>query len=213
LFKLDKKGRLFNPRLSEEWREALNRSKEGKKNHDKRYTPDKPADATSINAECPEDDSSITTNTYTNTKTYTNKKQAKTVLEHVSSLSSDEAVSAPTPTPSPATRVAGKLVEVLRRDNLKPTTKTAWADQCENLVQQHGEATVLRVMDYALVQNPDGFWRGRIYAMKNFVRCFGTILEQANRGTGTRKAADPLAQRAASLQTGHDFGAIAKGDI
>jgi hypothetical protein len=51
-------------------------------------------------------------------------------------------------------------------------------------------------------------------AMKNFSRCFKTMLKQMEQGTaGTRQAIDPLAARAATLNTGHDFSAIAKGEL
>jgi hypothetical protein len=82
------------------------------------------------------------------------------------------------------------------------------------LVTKNGEATVLQVMNALLAENRDGFWRGRIFAMKNFVRCFTTMHKQFVRDAGTsRTAANPLAEHTASLKTGYDFSAIAKGDL
>jgi hypothetical protein len=51
--------------------------------------------------------------------------------------------------------------------------------------------------------------------MKNFARCFNSMLKQMNQNTtaGTRTTVDPLAARAASLSTGHDFSALAKGEL
>jgi hypothetical protein len=74
---------------------------------------------------------------------------------------------------------------------------------------------VTAVMRWALVDAPDGYWRAKVLAMKVFTRCFKTMLAQyksRDQKPGAA-AADPLAKRAASLATGHDFSALAKGDL
>ena len=161
------------------------------------------------------------TNTHTNTNTQTNKKKNQNHASHtsepVSANADSPSASSKTQTAGPteaAVRVAANLAAILGRDDLKTATKTAWAEQAEVLVTKNGEATVLQVMNALLADNPDGFWRGRVYAMKNLVRCFATMHKQFVRDAGkSRTAANPLAGQAASLQTGYDFSAIAKGDI
>jgi uncharacterized protein YdaU (DUF1376 family) len=221
-FETDDKGRFYNPRLLDEWKEALKRSKDGKNNAKKRWQENMPRHSGASATALPSQSQPNATNT--NTNTHTNKK-LKTMLTHTSGSESPNGVSVSAPSepqpPAPANnpslaavRVAEKLAEILGRTNLKPTTRVEWAKQSEILVTNHGEATVLQVMQSLLTDNRDGFWRGRILAMKNFVRCFTTMHKQMVRDAGTRKAtADPLAERAASLKTGHDFSALAKGDI
>ena len=114
-------------------------------------------------------------------------------------------------------RVAQKLAEVLGRSNLKSATMTAWAYQADVLLKTHSETTITAVMLWALADSSDGFWRAKILAMKIFSRCFKTMLAQyAERNNRTQKPAtttDALAERAASLRTGHDFSGLAKGDL
>jgi uncharacterized protein YdaU (DUF1376 family) len=209
-FQTDENGRLYNPRLLGEWNEALKRSKDGKNNAKKRWQDGMPRHSGGNGTAMPRHSQPIATNTNTNTHTNKTKNHEK----HASSSqpASDEALP---PAPSePAARVAQKLAAVLGRDNLKPTTAQAWAAQAEGIIAEHGEQAALDVIQFALVDNSDGFWRGRIYAMKNFVRSFSTMQSQMKRKvTEIRKKADPLAERAASLKTGHDFTAIAKGDL
>jgi len=211
--------RLVNPRLSEEFKQshkiAQGRINAGKLGAEARYgsgTASSGANGTA-SGKGVEHNINITEQ----------NKKPKTMQGHVSEseVASSSALLEPKtqgPASGPsdaAARVAEKLAAILGRDDLKPRTKIAWAEQVEVLVTAHGEKTVMDVMQYALVDNPDGFWRGRIYAAKNFVRCFNTVHKQAQRkDAGTRKAAaDPLVQRAASLQSGHDFSAMAKGDV
>jgi len=106
------------------------------------------------------------------------------------------------------------LAKLLGRENLKPATITAWAQQVEPLLAHTDEQTLLAAMTWALTDSADGFWRGRVFAMKNFVKSFNAIHQQFKRGQKSGKAAvDPLADRAASLKTGHDFSYLAKGDL
>ena len=217
-FEVDKEGRLFNVRLADEWKEALKRSKDAKNNAEKRWQEDMRRHSGGNAAALQGQSDANATNTNTNTQTKTNKKpQTMQAQVEVSSASNEALGSASLPNPCPseaAQRVAGKLAAILGRDNLKPGTKTAWAELAQALVDAHGEQKVVRVMQHHLVDSPNHFWRGRVMAMKNFSRCFNTMLNQMQQGTaGTRATIDPLAQRAASLQTGHDFSALAKGDL
>ena len=217
-FLMDKDGRLYNPRLSMEWQEALKRSKDAAKSANARWNkdmrPHSDRNATALPAQCDGNAKTEHNTTEQNTKT-------KTMQRHVSEPESADAVSSSasseTQTAGPtesAVRVAASLAAILGRDDLKPATKTAWAEQAEVLVTKHGEATVLQVMNALLADNRDGFWRGRVFAMKNFVRCFTTMHKQFVRDAGkSRAAANPLAEHTASLKTGYDFSAIAKGDL
>lgn len=211
-FSLDKDGRLYNPRLSMEWQEAVKRSKDAVKSANARWKnemrPHSDRTATALPAQCDG-------NAKTQHNTTPQNTTSKTMQTHVS-VSGSESVSAseskPTPTPA-AAKIAARLATILGREDLRPATVTAWAQQAEALVVNHGEQVVLDVMQFSLVDNADGFWRGRIYAMKNFKNCFNTIHQQMKRAGNSRKAADPLAQRAASLETGHNFSDMAKGDL
>src|SRR5206468_6200526 len=177
-FKLDKEGRLYKPRLLDEWKEAIKRSKDGKKAIQTRWEKkvrENNDRNTTVSASNNDRD---TTNTNTNTKTNKNLKTMQTQVG-VSSASNEASTPAPTETPNPgaseaAQRVAGKLAAILGRDNLKPGTKTAWAEQAQALVETHSEQTVMQVMQHHLVDSPNHFWRGRVMAMKNFARCFNT---------------------------------------
>jgi uncharacterized protein YdaU (DUF1376 family) len=208
-FKLDKEGRLYNPRLLDEWKEAIKRSKDGKKaiqtRWEKKVRQNNDRDTT---VSAPNNDS-ITTNTHTNTHTNTNKKLSEKPDTEAGSSVVDLIPALPS---EPATRVAQKLAEILGKRTLKPATVQKWAARAEGVTGEHGEQTVMAVMQWALVENPDGFWRGRIFGPETLSKCFKTMLSQS-KATPIRKAADPLAQRAASLQTGHDFTALAKGDL
>ncbi len=69
-FHLDEKGRLFNPRLRDEWEEALKRSEHGKNNATKRWMPrHSGANATALPSQCQPN--------ATNTNTNTNKNEEK----------------------------------------------------------------------------------------------------------------------------------------
>jgi uncharacterized protein YdaU (DUF1376 family) len=209
-FSVDKDGRLFNPRLLEEWNDAVKRSKDASKAAKKSHATGLRSQSRRSAAAMPTHSDSPAINI--NTNTHINK--TKTMQGHAEADSATDVASDSASPSQPARRVAEKLAETLGRANLKRETVTAWAKQAEGIVAAHGEQMVLHVIHSALVDSSDGFWRGRVYAMKNFVRCFNTMLEQVTRKTaGTRAAADPLAQRAASLQTGHDFSAIAKGEL
>jgi uncharacterized protein YdaU (DUF1376 family) len=210
-FLVDKDGRLYNPRLLDEWKDALKRSKDGinsaKARWDNGMRSHSGRTATALASQCG--------GNATNTNTNTNTNKSKTVQGHAS-LSESKASSASPSKPTPshgAVQLAAKLAATLGRQDLKPATLTAWAEQAEGLIASNGEETIHTVMEYAF-ESTDGFWRGRIYAMKNFVRCFKTMLKQSqqNKSAGKRSQ-DPLAQRAASLATGHDFSAMAKGDL
>jgi uncharacterized protein YdaU (DUF1376 family) len=224
-FETDSKGRLYNPRLGEEWANAQKRSKDAKKALSKRWnkgsgraTPVEPPNYGSDTTVLPPNYASDTTKT--KTKTNTNKK-LETVLPHTEASPATHvalaSASSESPAPGPTAAgvsVAQKLAAILGRDNLKPSTQTEWAEQADKLISAHGEQVVLDVMRHHLVESTDGFWRGRVLAMKNFARCFNTMHKQSKSKTaGTARSADPLAQRAASLQTGHDFTALAKGDL
>jgi uncharacterized protein YdaU (DUF1376 family) len=205
-FKTDKSGRLFNPRLLDEWKEAVKRSKDGKKAIAARWKKEH----TTVS---PSKNDSVTTNTNTNTNT----NKSKTVQTHAAISSSAEASSGAPSTPTApgesAARCAGELAKILGRDNLKPATLTAWAMQAESLLAHNEEKTLMAVMRWALVDSGDGFWRGRVFAMKNFVRSFNGMQKQFQSGQKRGAAADPLTARCASLSTGHDFSATAKGDL
>jgi uncharacterized protein YdaU (DUF1376 family) len=226
-FQLDKEGRLYNPRLMEEWKEALKRSKDAKnavsarenKRNDRSTTDERPMNDRSTTDNRPMNDRLSTKyqDTIPNTKYQNQPKtmQAQVEVGSATDVALDSA-SRETRTPSESgARVAGKLAAILGRDNLKPGTKTAWAELAQALVDAHGEQKVLAVMQHHLVDSPNHFWRGRVMAMKNFARCFNSMLKQMNQNmvAGTRTAVDSLAARAASLQTGHDFSAMAKGDV
>jgi uncharacterized protein YdaU (DUF1376 family) len=211
-FSLDKQGRLFNERLSQEWQEALRRSKDGKKAVSARWK--KPYNGNTTVS--PSNNESTTTNTNTNTHTNTNKSKDKDTQAHASNSDSSEAPSAPSnPTPpgAAAKTCAETLAKLLGRNNLKPATKEAWAEQAQKLLARHDEQTLTAMMHWALTNSGDSFWRGRLLSMKHFVRSFKTIHQQFNSGQQRATGEDPLAQRAASLNTGHDFSALAKGDV
>jgi uncharacterized protein YdaU (DUF1376 family) len=220
-FEIDENGRFYNPRLRDEWKEALKRSKDGKNNAKKRWQEDMPRHSGANTTALPSQSQANATNTHTNTHTNKKKNQhhASHTGEPVSANADSVSASSETPTPAsgpsdPAVRVAASLAAILGRDDLKPATKAAWAEQAEVLVTKHGEAMVLQVMNALLAENRDGFWRGRVFAMKNFVRCFTTMHKQFVRDAGKgRAAANPLAENTASLKTGYDFSAIAKGDL
>jgi hypothetical protein len=156
-------------------------------------------------------------NTKNNTKTNKIKTTSQAQVVATSSASDEASDSASSSKPGPgeaAIRVTAKLVEILRRENLKPATLKAWAEQAERILTKYAEPEVIAVMQWALVDSDNMFWRGRVYSMKHFANFFRTIHQQYGiRGAGTRGAVDPLAARAASLSTGHDFTAIAKGDL
>jgi hypothetical protein len=162
-----------------------------------------------------------TTNNNTNTHTNTHKIKTTSQAQVVAiSSASDEASSSASPSkPVPgeaAVRVTAKLVEILRRENLKPATLKAWAEQAERILTKHPEPEVIAVMQWALVDSDNMFWRGRVYSMKHFANLFSTIRQQHGiKDAGTRKAAvtNPLAARATSLNDKHDFTSIAKGDL
>jgi uncharacterized protein YdaU (DUF1376 family) len=209
-FSVDKDGRLFNPRLSMEWKEALRRSKDGKKNAQKRWEGSMPRHSGGKATAEPAQSHGNATNTNTNTNT----NKSKTMQTHTEVLpSSAEAVSVSTSTPS-AQRLTQKLMTILGRENLKPATATAWAEKVQTLIDAgHTEKTIADVMQWALADSGDGFWRGRVFAMKNFANGFKAMHKQFQTRGQKPGAADALAQRVASLQTGHDFSAMAKGDV
>jgi uncharacterized protein YdaU (DUF1376 family) len=208
-FKTDKAGRLFNPRLLDEWKEAVKRSKDGKKAIAARWKKEHGGNTTVS----PSKNDSVTTNTNTNTNT----NKSKIVQTHAALFSSANAEVSSGPTTHPpgesALRCASELAKILGRENLKPATVNAWAVQVEKVLVANEEKTVLAVMRWALIESGDGFWRGRIFAMKNFCRAFKAIHQQFKSGQQRGAAADPLAARAASLKTGHDFSTLAKGDL
>jgi uncharacterized protein YdaU (DUF1376 family) len=214
-FKLDKNGRFYNERLREEWKEALKRSKDGKKAISARWEKEHGSNT----VVSPPKNEGTTTNNYTKTNTKTLKKQVEVVV--TSSSASDEAslsASSKTQTPAPgeaAVRVAEKLAAILRRENLKPAKRLEWEQQAERLLTKFPEPIILAVMQWSLVDSPNMFWRGRVYSMKHFAGFFRTINQQyeiRDAATG-RAAANPLASQAASLSTGYDFSAMAKGDV
>ncbi len=211
-FLRDKDGRLYNQRLTAEWNQAVKRSKDARRAISSRWENNlRPNDVGNTTVLRSNNDSN-TTKTKTKTKTKTNKKLSEQPDTEAGSPASGEAsVSAPLPSDS-ATRVAKRLAEVLRKTTLRPATVEKWAARAEGITAEHGEKTVLDVMEWALVNNADGFWRGRVFGVDTFARCFKTMLTQSKSAV-SRKMADPLAQRAASLQTGHDFSAIAKGEL
>jgi uncharacterized protein YdaU (DUF1376 family) len=65
-FQTDKKGRLFNPRLRDEWEEALKRSEHGKNNATKRWQERMPrhsgANATALQSQCQPNATNTNTN-------------------------------------------------------------------------------------------------------------------------------------------------------
>jgi uncharacterized protein YdaU (DUF1376 family) len=220
-FHTDKNGRLYNPRLSAEWKEALNRSKQGKNAVNARWGKDIQENYGSNTPVSLPNNGSNTTNTNTNTQTKTKKnKKLKTLTTYTSESESANAVpsSASPSTPAAPSEEAAKLVQklvgILGRSDHKPGTLLKFAAEVQPLVTKHGFQTVTDVMDFALVNNRDGFWRGRVYAMCNFVKCFNSMHKQMKKGvTGTRTGGNPLAARAASLSTGADFSHLAKGDL
>jgi len=213
-FKLDKKDRFYNPRLLDEWKEALKRSKDGKKAVSARWEKEHGGDTTVL----PSKIEGNATNNNTKTNTHTPKKPVEVVTSSSASGEASSSASSKTQTPAPgeaAVRVAEKLAAILRRENLKPATSAQWAQQAERLLTKFAEPIIIAVMQWALVDSPNMFWRGRVYSMKHFAGFFRTINQQyeiRDAATG-RTAANPLAGQAASLQTGYDFSAIAKGDI
>lgn len=217
-FETDKQGRLFNPRLSVEWQEALKRTKDARKNANKRWNGDMPPHSDGNTGVLPPKFEGNAKNKNNNKH---KKETTKTMQAQVGvSSSSSTEVSGQLPNPAQPTeagvRVAQKLIEVLGRSNLKPTTMTAWAYQADALLTKHPEATITAVIQWALVDSPNMFWRGRVYAMKNLVRAFTTIVgqyEKRDQKPGAKAPADALAERAASLHTGHDFSALAKGNF
>src|SRR5260221_1195826 len=75
-FDSDKNGRLFNPRLSVEWREALKRSKDSKKAISARWEKEHGSNTTVS----PSKNDSDTNNNNTNTHTKTKKKEVVTAV-------------------------------------------------------------------------------------------------------------------------------------
>jgi len=213
-FSLDKDGRLFNARLSMEWRDALKRSKDGKNAINARWEKEIRENNDRNTTVVP---SKYDSDTKTEQNTTEQNRTSKTLINHVSSTESEVVSASPTTPTAPseaAVRITAKLAGILGSNVKKPETLVKWTEQAQALVTAHGEKTVEAVMDFALADNPDGFWRGRVFAMKNFARCFKTMHAQQKRGvTGTRTAGNPLAERAASLKTGHDFSDMAKGDL
>jgi uncharacterized protein YdaU (DUF1376 family) len=219
-FQLDKDGRLFNPRLKEEWDNAVKRSKDAskaaKKSHANGLRSQNGRSATAL----PSHSDSIATNylipTTQDPKPKT-KKTSSSQAQVVASSASDEASTTASTETHPgeaAVRVTAKLAEILRRENLKPATLKSWAVLAERILTKCSERDVLAVMQWALVESDNMFWRGRVYSMKHFANFFNTIHQQYGiRGAGKSAVVDPLAARAASLQTGHDFSAMAKGDL
>jgi uncharacterized protein YdaU (DUF1376 family) len=219
-FSVDKDGRLFNWRLSQEWKDALKRTKDSRNANKARWEAELRADSDRTPGGLPLESKGSPNN---NNKHKNKTKTIKTMQAQVSELSSGEE---PTGSPSTSTahgpqpseaavRLASSLAQILGRADLKPGTQIAWAQQADSiLAKQHSEQTVAAVMKWALVDSDNMFWRGRVYAMKNFAKCFKSILAQYTRGDQNRgAAADPLAARAASLKSGHDFSAISKGDL
>jgi len=218
-FQQDKDGRLFNPRLTEEWKQALKRSKDSIKANKTRWENGIRSDSGRTPVGLPLESGGNPTN-YPDQlpKTKTKKTSSSQAQVATTSLASGEASASASPSkPAPgeeAVRVTAKLAEFLRRENLKPATLKAWAELAERILIRHSEQDVMAVMQWALVDSDNMFWRGRVYSMKHFANFFRTIRQQYEiRGAGTRGAADPLAERAASLKTGHDFSAMAKGDL
>jgi hypothetical protein len=213
-FELDRDGRFFNKRLKAEWDFAVKRSKDASKAAKKSHATGLRSQSGRSAAASPAQSDGTATKTKTQTQT---KTKLKTVQAHTEADSAPSVAlgSASSASPSePATRVAEKLAAILGRTNLKPATVQAWAGLAEGIIVKHGEQIIVDVMQQQLVDTPDGFWRGRVFGMKNFVRSFNTMLTQTkNNVTTIRKTADPLAARAASLQTGHDFSNMAKGDL
>ncbi len=221
-FDLDSDGRYFNPRLKDEWDAAVKRSKDASKAAKKSHADGLRSQSGRSATALPTHSDSTATNypiqTTQHPKPKTQKASSSQAQVVATSSASGEASSPALPSkPVPgeaAFRVAAKLAELLRRENLKPTTQKAWAELADRILTKHGEQVVLAVMQWALVDSENQFWRGRVYSMKHFTGFFNTIRQQYEiRGAGNRKAADPLAQRAASIATGHDFSAISKGEL
>jgi len=214
-FSLDKDGRLFNQRLAQEWQEALKRSKDGKKAISARWKKDNGGNTTVSRSNY----DSNTTNTNTHTNTNKVLKEDTKLSKSSSEEPSDPPQNPARPASGPARNCAESLAKFLGRTNLKPATVESWAQQVEPLLAHTDEQTIVAAMQWALTDSGDGFWRGRVLAMANFVRCFKTINQQRisgqKRTSGQKrgKAADPLAERCSSLKTGHDFSALAKGDL
>jgi uncharacterized protein YdaU (DUF1376 family) len=214
-FQLDEKGRLFNPRLMDEWNQAVKRSNDAKKAISTRWEKNIRSNNDRNTTVEPPNDGRITTNYLiptTKTKTKTSR-QAQVVRSTASDEASGSASSEPSGPSDSAGRVTAKLAEVLGRENLKPATVKAWAELADNILTKYPEPEVLAVMQWALVESDNMFWRGRVYSMKHFANFFATLHQQYKIRAAGKRAADPLAARAASLQTGHDFSAIAKGDV
>jgi uncharacterized protein YdaU (DUF1376 family) len=221
-FPVNSEGRLYNQRLKQEWDSAVKRSKDASKAAKKSHAVAVRSQS-GRNAVADQSQSGGTATNYLIPNTQdttpntqkTSSSQAQVVAD--SSASNEARGSASSPKPGPgeaAVRVTAKLVELLHRENLKPATLKAWAELAERVLTKADEKTVMDVMQWALVDSDNMFWRGRVYSMKHFANSFNTIRQQYGlRGAGTRKAQDPLAARAASLQAGHDFSAMAKGDI
>jgi uncharacterized protein YdaU (DUF1376 family) len=207
-FQKDKDGRLYNGRLLGEWHDAVKRSKDATKAANKSHAVGLRSQSGRTAGALPTHCKGTATNT--NTKTNTNTHKTKTKQAQVVAIDSEASTSAPS---EPAVRVAARLTEILKRDNLKPATQNAWAELAERILTNNTEQDVLAVMQWALVDSDNMFWRGRVYSMKNFANSFGTIRQQYGMKDAGKREADPLAKRAASISTGHDFTAIAKGDL
>jgi uncharacterized protein YdaU (DUF1376 family) len=219
-------GRLVNARLAEEYEESQRladaRIRGGKTTAKKRWGSSVDSSATSP-ATRTANSSGVARREEKRTKQ--NKKASEPPSADSSSglISSSEdsgksgQENGASPNPVPPTeagaRIAQTLAEVLGRANLKPATLCAWAYQADVLLKNHPEDTITAVMRWALTDCSDGFWRAKILAMKIFVRCFKTMLSQYERRDQKTGAADPVAARATSLRTGHDFSALAKGDF
>jgi uncharacterized protein YdaU (DUF1376 family) len=220
-FEVDKEGRLFNPRLKEEWDNAVKRSKDASNAAKKSHTNGlRSQSGRTAVAEQSQSEGTATQYLIPNTQNprpKTKKLKAVTtytgVSESANAVSSSAAPSTPTAPSEDAVKLVQKLVGILGRSDHKPGTLAKFAAEVQPLVTKHGMQTVTDVMDFALVNNRDGFWRGRVYAMCNFVKCFNSMHKQMKRGTGNSAAADPLAARAASLKTGADFSHLEKGDL
>jgi len=217
-FILNKDGRLENPRLSAEWSEAVKRSRDAVKANKTRWSgkgirSDSGRTPVGLLSE-----SKGTPTTQDNTKT-TQHNSLALANAHSGSDSSDSiSASTSTPTPPPslgaappsdaAGRVTVALCQTLGRTNLKPATLNKWAEQAQALLGKHDEATIMAVMQGALKDSGDGFWRGRVFAMKNFASGFNAMLTQHKEKTGGQKranGADPLADRCKSLKEGRNF--------
>jgi uncharacterized protein YdaU (DUF1376 family) len=214
--------RLVNPRLSEEFKQSLKIAKDrinaGKLGAEARYGTGTATGTASSGANGATNASGVEHYITGHYRTLQdNKTITVSAAADLSSAPSDSQTPASASGPSSgANRVAVTLIAILGRNDLKPGTRVAWAEQAETLVTKYGEEKVMQVMQKLLAENRDGFWRGRVMAMKSLVKCFTTMHSQFVRDAGTGRkaaAADPLAARAASLHAGHDFTAMAKGDV